>query len=205
MVVANGKKPYAFAAGVALSMLYFVIKSCVNYRLQVQMVLLLTNGEKPKIKLLEYAKNASLTLSLFLLRILELVAFEVIPAAVVAILFFSIKSSAQSKVFCIIMLIGAAVTAIAGLIFFAFSVQKYACAPFLLAAYPSLSVGDCIKLSIQKGEKKAAALMRFKLGFLPWLFACIAVIPLLYVVPYYKQSLTCWFVSQYKNEQKILN
>ena len=195
-VVANGKTPYATAAAIALSLLYFIIKSCANYRLQTQMILLLSNGEIAKIKTFEYAKSALLTISLFLLRTLELIAFEAIPTGIILTLFFSVKTKAQSAVFCVVMLIGAAVTAIAGLIFFAFSVQKYAKAPFLLAAYPSLSVSDCIRLSIQKGEKKAAALLRFKLGFLPWLFACAAIFPLLYVVPYYKQSLTCWFKQE---------
>ncbi|MBR6784649.1 MAG: hypothetical protein IKM25_00195 [Clostridia bacterium] len=196
MVVINGKTPYAIAAGVVLSVAYFVIKSCANYRLQAQMILLLTNGGKPKIKFAEYAKNMWLAVLLFLLKTVELLAFEAIPVCVVAALFLSIKSSAQSIAFCIIMLIGAAVTAFSGLIFFAFSVQKYAKAPFLLAAYPSLTVKDCIKLSIEKGEKKAAELLRFKLGFLPWTLACAAIFPLLYVVPYYKQSLTCWFKQE---------
>ncbi len=196
MTVINGKKPYALVIGVALSTLYFVIKSCANYRLQAQMILLLTSGEKPKIKLLEYAKNALLTLCLFLLKTVELVAFEAISAGIVALLFFSIKSKAQSMAFCIIMLVCAAVTAVSGFVFFVLSVQKYAYAPFLLAAFPSLSVSDCIRLSIQKSEKKAADLLRFKLGFLPWLPVCVAIFPLLYVVPYYKQSLTCFFKQE---------
>lgn len=191
--IQTGATKYALAAGIALSAVYFVIKSCTNYRMQVQMILLLTNGEKPDIGITEYFKNILLTLCLSALKIVEFVAFEAIPAVIVAALFFSIKRSALSAAFCVAALVGAAITAILGLIFFAFSVQKYAEAPFLLAAYPSLSVADCIKLSARKGEKKAADLLRFKLGFLPWLFACIAIFPLLYVVPYYKQSLTCRF------------
>lgn len=196
LVVVNGKTPYAIAAGVVLSAVYFVIKSCANYRLQAQMILLLTNGGKPKIKLAEYAKNMRLAVLLLLLKTVELIAFEAIPVCVVAALFFSVKISAQSIAFCIIMLVCAAITAISGLIFFAFSVQKYAKAPFLLAAYPLLSIKECIKLSVEKGEKKATELLRFKLGFLPWVLACVAIFPLLYVVPYYKQSLTCWFKQE---------
>ena len=195
-VIANGKTPYATVTIITLSLFYFIIKSCASYRLQTQMILLLSSGEKPKIKPLEYVRNAWLTLCLFLLRTLELIAFEALPAGIVVALFLIVKTKAQSTVFCVVMLIGSAVTAVAGLIFFALSVQKYAKAPFLLAAYPSLSVSDCIKLSVEKCEKKAAALLRFKLGFLPWLFACAAIFPLLFVVPYYKQSLTCWFKQE---------
>lgn len=192
-VLQSGTAKYALSAGIALSAVYFIIKSCTNYRMQVQMILLLTNGEKPDIRITEYFKNILLTLCLSALKIVELIAFEAIPTVIVAALFFSIKRSALSVAFCITMLVGAAITAIIGLIFLAFSVQKYAEAPFLLAAYPSLPVADCIKISVRKGEKKAADLLRFKLGFLPWLLACIAIFPLLYVVPYYKQCLTCRF------------
>ncbi len=185
--------PYTIVASVALSAVYFVIKACANHRLQVQMILLLANGGKPHIGFYEYASNVLLTLCLSALRILELIAFEAVPVCIVAALLFSIKRSALSAAFFIIMLGGAAVTAVLGLIFYGFSVQKYAKAPFLFAAYPSLSIRECIRLSAESGEKKAADLLRFKLGFLLWLPACIAIFPLLYVVPYYKQSLTCWF------------
>lgn len=195
-VLFNFSRQYALAAGVALSAVYFIIKSCTNYRMQVQMILLLTNSEKPDIRVAEYLKNILLILCLSALKIIEFVAFEAIPVGIVAALFFSIKRSALSAAFCLTALGGATITAAFGLIFFAFSVQKYTEAPFILAAYPALSVADCIKLSVRKGEKKAADLLRFKLGFLPWILACIAIFPLLYVVPYYKQSLTCWFKQE---------
>ena len=188
--------PITLAVGFALSVIYFIIKACANHRLQVQMILLASDGGKPCIKVKEYAKNALLTLCLSMLKIFELLAFEALPVCVVTVLFFSIKRSALSLTFFAIILCGAAVTAVMGLAFFVFSVQKYAKAPFLLAAYPSLSVADCIRLSAENGAKKAAALLRFKLGFLPWLLVCAAIFPLLFVVPYYKQSLTCWFKQE---------
>lgn len=195
-VLKNGAIKYLFAAGIALSVVYFIVKSCANYRLQAQMIMLASSGGKPYICISEYAKNALLTVCLSVLKILELLAFEAVPVCIVAVLFFSIKRSGLSVAFCKITLIGAAVTAILGLAFYVLSVQKYAKAPFLLAAYPSLSVADCIRLSAENGKNKAAALLRFKLGFLPWVLACVAIFPLLFVVPYYKQSLTCWFKQE---------
>lgn len=193
MVISGANFAYAVWAGIALSAVYFVIKSCTNYRMQAQMILLLSNGEKPQIKPKEYLKNAALYICLFLLKAAEFAAFEFLPLSMVFLLYQSIKASAVSMAFCITVLIGAALLSAAGLVFFVFSVQKYAKAPFLLAAYPALTVKECIILSVENGEKKAADLLRFKLGFLLWLPACIAIFPLLYVVPYYKQSLTCWF------------
>ncbi len=172
-----------------------MFRICLNYRLQVQMITALHGGES-EIRAKEYLKNILLSLRLFLLKTAELIAFEFLPILMITLLFFGISVKGISRSFCIIILIGAAVVAATGFVFYVFSVQKYAQAPFFLAAYPELTVGDCIKQSKEKWAKKAAELLRFKLGFLPWLFACVAIFPLLYVIPYYKQSLTCRFVTR---------
>lgn len=195
MFLSEGKTAFALLVSALLSVLYVLFRICLNYRLQVQMITALHAGES-KIRAKEYLKNILLSLRLFLLKAAELIAFEFLPLLMVALLFFGISVKGISRSFCIIILVGAAVIAAVGAVFYCFSVQKYAQAPFLIAAYPDLSVGECIKLSKEKWTEKAAELLCFKLGFLPWLFACVAIFPLLYVIPYYKQSLTCRFVTR---------
>jgi len=159
------------------------------------MITALNSGET-KIIAREYLKNILLSFRLFLRKTAELVAFELLPIAMLSLLFLGISIKGISRNFCIIVLVGAAIVAVTGFAFYIFSVQKYSKAPFLLAAYPSLSVGECIELSRVQGEEKAAELLRFKLGFLKWFPLCIAIFPLLYFIPYYKQSLTCLFVRR---------
>lgn len=193
--LADGKSFFAVSSGLLLSAAYLLFRICVNYRLQVQMITALNGGET-KIKAKEYLKNILLSFRLFLRKAAELIAFEFLPVAMLSLLFLGINIKGISRKFCIIVLVGAAAVAVIGLGFYIFSVQKYSKAPFLLAAYPSLKVGECIELSRVQGEEKAAELLRFKLGFLKWIPLCIAIFPLLYFIPYYKQSLTCLFVTR---------
>lgn len=192
-VFVNGSGIYAIVFGAAATAAFLIFRVCTAYKMQVQMILLLSEMKKIKIGFAEYLRSIRLSLCLFAFKATELIAFESIPVTTVLILFLRIRERAVSRAFCLTVLAGAALLAAVGAVFYALSVQKYSKALFLLAAYPSLSVGDCIKLSAATGEKRAAEMLRFKLGFLPWWLACTAIFPLLFVVPYYKQSLTCFF------------
>ncbi|MBR2867505.1 MAG: hypothetical protein IKB88_00360 [Clostridia bacterium] len=189
-------RPYAFAIGLIFGVAYITVKICLNHRLQVQMIMLTRNTDKPEIRPSEYVRSMVLSAALFILKSLELLAFEFVPTVIILLLFAVINMNAISLKFCVIVLCGAVLTALSGMIFYLFSVQKYAKAPFYLAAYPQLTVGDCIRFSINNSDKKAADLLRFKLGFLHWIPLCAAIFPLLYFVPYYKQSLTCKFIRE---------
>lgn len=195
MFLTEGRTFFALLLSALLSVAYVLFRICVNYRLQVQMITALNGGET-KIKAGEYLKSIFLSFRLFLRKSAELIAFEFLPLVMTVVLFFGISIKGISRKSCIIVLIGAAAVAVSGLVFYVFSVQKYAKAPFLLAAYPSLAVGECIELSRVQGEEKAAELLRFKIGFLKWIPLCVAIFPLLYLIPYYKQSLTCRFVTR---------
>ncbi len=191
----DGKTAFAVSVSIILTATYTVFRMCVNYRLQVQTVIALYGGET-KIKAKEYISFIRLSVRLFLLKTAELIAFEFLPFLMISALLLMIRIKGISANACIIILVGVAVIAATGLIFYVFSVQKYSKAQFFLAAYPNLSVGDCIALSLINCKEKAAELLRFKLGFLPWIPLCIAIFPLLYFIPYYKQSLTCRYVTQ---------
>ena len=195
MFLSEGKTVFALLVSALLSVAYVLFRICLNYRLQVQMITAINGGET-KIKAGEYLKNILLSFRLFLRKAAELIAFEFLPFAMAVLLFFGISIKGISRKACIIVLVGAAAVALTGLVFYVFSVQKYAKAQFFLAAYPSLTVGDCIELSKVQSEEKAAELLRFKLGFLGWIPLCVAIFPLLYLIPYYKQSLTCLFVTR---------
>ncbi len=151
---------------------------------------------KEKLKFLYFCRFCLLRLLLFLHKIKELVIYESLPLAL-SVLFVSylyyhpVSLNAFYAVTAGIILLFAS-----GAFFFVLSLQKYARAEFLLAAYPSLSVTDAVKLSRMRpnGEDRKIAL--FKLSFLPWFIACIFILPLPFVILYYKQSITCYFMSR---------
>ena len=50
-------------------------------------------------------------------------------------------------------------------------------------------------MSVKRCREELTELFLFKLSFLPWLLLCAAILPTLYVIPYYKQSVTCRFLG----------
>ena len=53
-----------------------------------------------------------------------------------------------------------------------------------------------LRATAPKRKGKYADILFFKLGFAPWFLLCILVFPAFYVIPYYKQSITCFFLSR---------
>ena len=100
----------------------------------------------------------------------------------------SLKASAA-------LLIGSAALTAAGLLFWGIAVQRYARAGFYLAAYGDISPVQAISMSVKRCREELTELFLFKLSFLPWLLLCAAILPALYVIPYYKQSVTCRFLG----------
>lgn len=86
---------------------------------------------------------------------------------------------------------GGATCLVIGVAFASLICQKYALAPILLARAPHKSVRSAVRGSCSLMEDDCARLLRLKLSFLPWAVVCLAVIPLVYVVPYYQQTKTC--------------
>lgn len=82
------------------------------------------------------------------------------------------------------------------LVFFLRHGEGYLCAPYLLCRFPHLSVGQILRQSRTKAAGAEGALLRFQLGFWPWLFPCVLGVPLLFVIPYYKQSLACYIFTE---------
>ena len=79
--------------------------------------------------------------------------------------------------------------------FWGIAVQRYARAGFYLAAYGDISPVQAISMSVKRCCEEVTELFLFKLSFLPWLLLCAAILPALYVIPYYKQSVTCRFLG----------
>ena len=65
-----------------------------------------------------------------------------------------------------------------------------------LACYKDFTPGDAIRESVRKTKGNVVDIFFFKLGFLPWFLLCPLVFPIFYVVPYYKQSVTCFFLRR---------
>lgn len=83
---------------------------------------------------------------------------------------------------------GGAVLLICGLIFHFVTVQRYFLSEYLAVANPRLGVVQAVSQSKNLLDGHLWRIVKFKLGFLPAFLLYPAVLPVIFLHPYYKQS-----------------
>ncbi len=96
--------------------------------------------------------------------------------------------------------IGGTLMLLLGLVFRFIIIQKYFLASFYLIENPKIKINEAIKKSVSAMNGKLKKTALFKLSFTPWFSLCLSLFPIIYVLPYYKQS--CFI---YANELKSNN
>lgn len=71
--------------------------------------------------------------------------------------------------------------------------QRFAMAVYLLGPDHGLTAREAIRRSVRDTRGHRWRLARMDLSFLPWLAACLLVLPILYVLPYYTASRVRYF------------
>lgn len=87
--------------------------------------------------------------------------------------------------------IGGTLCLMIGILFAGLMNQKYALAQILFARSPKKSVRSAIRGSCSLMEDSCMRLLHAKLSFIPWFAACIGILPIVFVVPYYQQTTAC--------------
>lgn len=136
-----------------------------------------------------------LGLIMLIIKLFYFAIYEALPTAAVFILLKKLRGGNMSEKIVFSIVIGIAAAFLIGAIAFSIHIQKYSRAEFYLAAYRGISPIDAIKLSVKHTEGKLINTALFKIGFLPWILLCVLGLPVLYVLPYYKQSLTALFIE----------
>ena len=93
------------------------------------------------------------------------------------------------------LFLGAAVGGVAllamGLFFYGATAQRYALVLPVLARQPRCKLRNAMALSAARTNGNCAALLRFRLSFLPWAVLSLPVIPLFFTAPYMTQCMAC--------------
>ncbi len=128
-----------------------------------------------------------------------------------AIIYLSVRFVLQKSEYDIflIMLTGGVLLVIFGL-FFAFCInQRYFMAKYLFLKNPKISIKRAVRVGIAMMDGNCLKTAVFKMSFLPHLLSCVFVLPVIYALPYFRQSCTCLkreisglFFSRIKSEQK---
>lgn len=188
------------AAIAALTLLLAVVSIApLRLLLQIRLLMLargITPVMKPRIGLSGALKACELCVRLFFIKLFWFAVFEAVPVtAGLMFVYHNIKNAVSLKA-AYTVLIGLSALAAAGLIFYFLFTQRYSKSMFYLACYKDFTAEDAIKESVRKTQNKLADILFFKVSFMPWMLLCIGILPALYVVPYYKQSVTCLFLSR---------
>ncbi len=133
---------------------------------------------------------------IFCIRTFWLAVFEAVPVSATVMLYFCLLKESLSMKAAIVFSTGIVILAVSGLIFYSVFIQRYAKASFYLVCYEDFSAFDAIKESVRKTRDGLCEILFFKLSFLPWFLLCIGIVPMLFVIPYYKQSLTLYFINR---------
>ncbi len=141
-------------------------------------------------------KACEMSVCLFFIKLFWLAVFEVIPVTASAIFIYHNIRKAVSLRAAFIFLSGMLILALAGFGFYLLFTQRYSKSMFYLACYKDFTVPEAIAESVKRTKGKCADILFFKLGFMPWFLLCMLVFPSFYVIPYYKQSITCLFLSR---------
>lgn len=173
----------------------YVLKALVSYKTQLETLSLARNIPCIRTKKHEYFRAVCLSASLSALKFIEIAVFEFLPASVLTVLYFLLKGNGISQKVFYVVITGTALLAVTGFLFWFVSVQKYSRARLLLAAYPDITVADALKLSVAGMNGRLLSAVRFKFSFLPWILLCVFVLPLIFVIPYYNQSVTCFLLT----------
>ena len=86
---------------------------------------------------------------------------------------------------------GGAALLVMGACFLAATVQRYALVLPILAKQPRCKLRNALALSAARTDGSCAALLGFRLSFLPWYLLCLLAVPLPFVAPYIVQARAC--------------
>ncbi len=141
-----------------------------------------------------FKKSLMFYTAVFCLKSFWFAVFEAIPVSAATMFYFYLNNNSLSLKATIVFCVCIAILALVGIGFYLLFIQRYSKAAFYLACYEDFSAFDAIGESVRKTKDTLADILFFKLGFLPWFMLCIGIVPMLFVIPYYKQSLTIYFL-----------
>lgn len=189
--------PYLLSAAAFLSapLALFCI-SPLKLKMQRRYILLYSGARSSDKVDFESAVNSCiLNLFLMFIRFFYFAVYEALPFAAMLFLLKKLREENISEKAVISVLLGITAAFLIGAAAFFVHIQKYSRAEFYLAAYRGISPVEAIRLSIKHTEGKLMNTALFKAGFFLWFALCIFGLPVLYVLPYYKQSLTAFFIE----------
>lgn len=192
-----GIKYLSVVFAVVSLLVFVIIVSPARLRLETKHLMLAKGMKNVSVKtgFSGFGKSLVFYPLLFCIKIFWFLVFEAVPVLSATMLYFYLKENSLSYKAYVVFCVGIIILAVAGLGFYSVFIQRYSKASFYLACYEDFSAVDAIAESVRKTRDSLVEILFFKLGFLPWLLLCVGIVPMLFVIPYYKQSLVLYFIK----------
>lgn len=171
----------------------------------------MTNGEPSEIgdifgwygSLKLYGKSLLLRINVGVRKLLWGLITCGIPAAIVAAgEYYLLKVNTNSRtlsgtdmqnlLFGGILAFFGATLMLGGIFLYVYIISRYILANFLLVEDNSRKIGNVVRDSIKYTKTYRWELTKFVLSFAGWFISCIAILPALYVIPYFSSSITVY-------------
>lgn len=195
----NAEKSVLSAAAAFTLPLSVAFIAPLRLHLQIKFLVLASGKNKfikPEMSGSDALKACELSVRLFFIRLFWLSVFEILPmTAGVAFVYHNYYNAVSLRA-AYAVLAGILLLAAFGLFFYFLFTQRYSKAWFYLASYRDFTAEDAIKESIRKTQNRLGEILIFKISFAPWFLLCVGILPAFYVIPYYEQSVTCYYLSR---------
>lgn len=186
-----GYIPYyaLFISGVTFSVCFFIITEYSEKRWFFKNAV---GAEKPSffnnLSIRTQMKIIYIKLLKSVISLIVTVLYLFPSAAVLFTMLYKLRNSGINRMIFIFASALYLFTVLLGLYFSFVTMQKYALTDEIISLNSNLKTTDIIALSKQKTAGVCFRLAKFKLSFTPWFLSCVLVLPLLFVIPYYRQS-----------------
>ena len=186
-----GYIPYyaLFISGVTFSVCFFIITDYSEKRWFLKNAV---GYEKPSffngISIRIQMKIIYIKLLKAVISLVVTVLYLIPSAAVLFTMLYKLRNSGIDRMIFIFSSALYLFTVLSGIYFSFVTMQKYALTDEIISLNPNLKTTEIIALSKQKTSGACFRLAKFKLSFIPWFLSCVLVLPLLFVIPYYRQS-----------------
>lgn len=134
------------------------------------------------------AKGVRVFFTDFFIKLLWFFVFNVPSLIVIAMtVFYAVNFGIAENVFLVLVLLSSVLLLCGGFFTFVF-IQRYFLFPYFILQNPKMKIKEAVRNSTHLMDDLCFKTALFKLSFIPWFLSCVFVIPIFYVIPYYKTS-----------------
>ncbi|MBQ3005824.1 MAG: DUF975 family protein [Clostridia bacterium] len=138
-------------------------------------------------------KSIRVYLTDFFLKTFWFFVFNIPSLTVISMtVFYALNFGIAENIFLSLIILASALLLCGGFFTFVFT-QRYFLFPYLIMANPKIKIKEAVRNSTVLMDDLCFKTALFKLSFIPWFLSCIFIIPIFYVIPYYKTSCGFYF------------